>query len=186
MTRLIRLGDAWVNAPRYDYLLTAIAVGIAIAVNPRDLLLSEQHGDWYQTLATVTGALVGVSGLAITLVLTVTPNDRLERVLGEVGPHLGRLVMSCIAGLVLATGGFAAMFLLETGPHRLRVGATATLAAFTCLRFARLWRLFSGVILVLTTPGQSPADAEEWRRPEVGPTDYAVQRRRVGRAGSKR
>jgi hypothetical protein len=161
---------------------------VVVAVDPRNLLLAEQHGDWYQTLATVTGALVALAGVAITLVLTVAPNDRLERVLREVGPNLGRLVMNCIGGLVLTTTGFAGMFLLETGAHRTRVAVTAALVAFTLLRFGRLWRLFLAVITVLTTPAPRTTlsdGAERWERPTVAPDQYVLGRRRVRRSRTR-
>ncbi len=190
VAKLTRVLDGWVNHPSIDYAVTAVVAAAALTLDPRDLLLSEQHGDWYQTLATVTGALVGVAGIAITLVLTVTPNDRLERVLGEVGPNLGRLVMSCVGGLVLATAGFAGMFLLETSSHASRVGATAFLLAFSALRFARLWRLFLAVITVLTTPlPKAAAESKEStasERPVVKPGDYSLPRRRPKRARSDR
>lgn len=187
--RLTRLTDAWVNRPRYDYPLTLVATTAAVLANPRNLLLSEQHGDWYQTLATVTGALVGVASVAITLVLTVAPNERLERVLRQVGPNLGRVVMSCVGGLIIATGGFAMLFLLETGTHRTRVGATAMLVTFTLLRFARLWRVFLAVITVLTTPAssqQSEGKQTTWKRPVVDREHYALPRRRTRRVPPSR
>jgi hypothetical protein len=192
MTRpwMTRLSDSWVDHPAWDYLIVALAVGGAAVINPTNLLLAEQHGDWYQTLAGVNGALVGVAGVAVTLVFTVPPNDRLQLVLKKVGPNFGRLVMSCIGGLVLTTAGFAFMYLLETASHRARVAATTVLVAFALLRAARLWRLFVSVILLLSTPSpaaEAPSESgTPWERPVVGPDDYAVPRRRPRRTPAKK
>jgi len=175
--------------PSVDYPLAVLVIGVLVTIDPRNLLLTEQHGDWYQTLATVNGVLVSLAGVAVTLVLTVAPNDRLERVLQQVGPNLGRLVMSCIGGLVLTTAGFAALFLLETSSHRARLAATAGLVVFSIIRFARLWRVFQAVIAVLTTPTLKPPAAPEgepWQRPAVGADDYSLPRRRPRRVRSER
>lgn len=178
-----RLADGWLNRPLFDYPITLLVVAAALVVNPTDVLSTDQHGSWYQTLATVDGVLLSLGGVALTLVFTVTPSDRLQRVYDRVGPRLSQLVMSCLTGLLVTTVGFTALFLFETSSHNARVGVSAALVAMTALRFGRLWWLFKRVLeaLMIRTPTASTTDRDPWERPVVAPDDYAVPRRRARR-----
>lgn len=179
MTLPRRLLDSWVNYPLVDYPVV-LAVGAAIYfVDPTLGLRSQDHGSFHQTLAAVSGILLTLGAIVITLVFTVTPNDRLEWVMRNVGLGLQRLVMRCLGGLVLTTAGFAALFIYDQGVDpRQRIAVTCMLVTLGAFRFARLWWLLSRVLEALTTrPPGKPADVDQWQRPAVTAENYRVRRR---------
>lgn len=185
MMVLGRLRNAWINQTLFDYPLMLLVMGGVYLVGPLAGLRSEDHGSFYQTLATVSGVLLTLGTIVITLVFTVTPNERLDRVLRQVGMGLQSLVLRCLAGLVVTTVGFTGLFLLEdsTGA-RWRATATAALVAFAGLRFLRLWWILRRILeaLAVRVPA-STRDAALWQRPVVQPGDYRIPRRR--RSGVK-
>jgi hypothetical protein len=175
-----RLADGWINHPAVDLPIVLVAVAAAVAVDPDAALRSSERGSWYQTLATVNGVLLSVGVIAITLVFTVTPSDRLTRVYRAVGPALERLVMSCLGALVVTTAGFAALYLTNSASHEARVGLTTALVALSALRFGRLWWLLRRILQALMSGlAEPPRGDEEWTRPSMGPGDYAVPTRRL-------
>lgn len=185
--KLTRAVDRWIEWPSLDYLVTLAVAAIILVLQPSDPVAQEQRGTWLQTLAAVDGGFLGVAGIAVTLLFTVTPNDRLERVFATVGPRLSKLVLSGIGGLSAGTIGFAALFLIEGWPEPERLAAAAALSAFSLARLARLWWLIRQIALVLAVPNdiepQPPVvDATPWVRPEVGDDDYALGTRPVRRA----
>lgn len=187
MTLPRRLLDGWINYPFVDY-AAVIAVGAAIYfVDPTLGLRTQDHGSFHQTLAAVSGILLTLGAIVITLVFTVTPNDRLEWVIRNVGLGLQRLVMRCLGGLVLTTAGFAALFIYDQGVDpRQRIAITFMLIALAALRFGRLWWLLSRVLEALTTrPPGKQADVDQWQRPAVTAENYRVRRRmsRIRRTG---
>jgi hypothetical protein len=188
MTALRRLTDWWLDRPSLDYPLVALAVATALAYDPSNVLGSELHGVWYQTLAGVSGVLLTIGGVAITLVFTVTPGDRLAAMYARLGPNVERLVMSCLGGLVITTAGFAGMLLLESRGHPLRVAASAALMSFGVLRFGRLWWMLRRILQALIARYAEPPVSTEasWKAPEVSETDYAIGRRRPQRKGNAR
>jgi hypothetical protein len=178
MKSLRSLVDRWIEQPGWDYLVTALAVAAVLAVKPHDPVSAGQQGAWIQTLAAVDGVMLGVSGIALTLVFTVTPNDRLISVYAAAGPKLSRLMLSSLGGLAVTTVGFAALFLLEGQPEHRRVAAVVGLVTFAGLRLARLWWLMRRIALALSAPGVSATGSTaEWVRPEVGPRHYELGRR---------
>ncbi len=172
------LMDRWIEQPGWDYLLTALSVAATLMAKPQDPVSASQQGAWIQTLAAVDGVMLGVSGIALTLVLTVTPNDRLSGVYAAVGPRLSRLMLSSLGGLAATTVGFAALFLLESQPEHRRVAALVGLVTFAGLRLARLWWLMHRVAIALSaSDGPEVTPSPEWVRPEVHPEDYDLARR---------
>lgn len=187
MTTLRRqVTDRWVDHPVIDYALTLLVV-IAVAwVDPDGLISDAERPTWHQTLAEVSGILLGFAGVAVTLVFTVTPTDRLKRVYDALGNRLERLVMSSLGAMVVATVGFAGVPLLDSGSSEIRLPAIAALSTFSALRCARLWWLFRRIIqaLMRQTGSQDAVGAAEerpWVRPMVGEEDYTIPTRRVRR-----
>ena len=184
MTRLRRLTNLWINEPRFDYLTTALIGVVVFVTHPALGLRSQDHGTFYQTLAAVNGVLLTLGTIVITLVFTVTPNDRLTTVMQRVGVGLQRLVMQCLGGLVLTTAGFTCLFFLEHGvAARWRVTATAILIGFAASRFGRLWWLLSRVIeaLAIGNSDRNEKDNPPWQPPLVKSGDYRVVGRKPDR-----
>lgn len=180
MKPLRRLLDVWINHPVIDHPAT-IAVAVTVfLIDPSPGLSAQDHGSFHQTLAAVSGILLSIGTIVITLVFTVTPNDRLEWVLQSVGSGLQRLVMRCLGGLIVTTVGFAALFVFDqdVDPRR-RITLTAALVALASLRFLRLWWLLSRVLESLAirrVPDQ--AEGAPWKRPVVKSGDYRLARRK--------
>jgi hypothetical protein len=182
---LASLANRWLDHPTIDYPLAAVAVLVALLIDPHDVISAANHASWYQTLAAGSAVLLSLGVIAITLVFTVTPSDRLTWVYEQVGLGLERLVMSCLGTLVLTTGGFTALFLLEFQSHALRVGVAVGLAAMAALRFGRLWWLMRRILQTLMRKHSERAPAvPQWDAPAVKPSDYATSQRRARRRAS--
>lgn len=177
---LRRLRDIWINFPIVDYPVVSFVAVVVLLGNPSLGLRSQDHGSFHQTLATVSGVLLTLGTIVITLIFTVTPNDRLQWVLQRVGPDLQRLVMRCLGGLVITTVGFTGLFLLEKGVDpRSRIIVTAGLAIFASLRFLRLWWLLSRVLEALASGNShTQSDIVSWQQPVVKPNDYRLRQRK--------
>lgn len=177
-----RVIDIWVNRPSLDFPLVA-AAGILLAMlDPQDVPPASDLGTWYQTLASVTGVLLGLGGVAITVVFAVTPTNRLRLVYKATGTRLARLVLSCLGALALATAGFVALFVVSPTASELRNALTAALVVLSLLRFARLWWLFRRVLFALMTKdtgGETTMTTAEqpWQRPQVEDDDYVLPAR---------
>jgi hypothetical protein len=103
------LVDPWVERPLLDYAITAAAVSALVAFAPRGLVSRDHWDGLYQTLASVSGILLSLGTVIVTLLFTVTPNERLLRVIAIVGHDLLRLALSSLTMLVLTTVGFLAL-----------------------------------------------------------------------------
>jgi hypothetical protein len=176
-----RLTDFWLDRPKLDFLIVLLVAGILGVANPHRLIPVASRATFYQTLATVSGVLLSVGTITITVFFAVAPVDRLDRVIEAVGPRLRRLVMSSLSGLVVTTAGFVGLFLLDHQTNRVRLIVLTALTTLTVLRFARLWWLLNAILAALTAghPGPPPAS---WERPALQPTDYQVRRRRATRS----
>jgi hypothetical protein len=178
---LRRSFDSWVDQPLLDYAMTAAAVTCLVAIGPRGIVSRDAQVDLYQTLAGVSGALLGLGTIIVTLLFTVTPNDRLERVIEIVGHRLLRLAMSSLTMLVFTTIGCLALFGLDEASGAVRLGAISSLLAMMVLRFLRLWWLVYQVMRVLVS-GMSAPDAEAWVRPVSTRDAHELPRRRTQRS----
>jgi hypothetical protein len=183
VTALRRSVDLWVDQPRFDYVVTALAVASLTVVDPSGLVGRASWGDLYQTLASVSGILLSLGTIIVTLLFTVTPNDRLERVIRIVGHRLLRLVMSSLTALVVTTIGFVALFGLEGATGEVRTSVTSALVSMMLLRFARLWWLVDQVMRVLVN-GMGTSPAQPWVKPTIEHGDYEVPRRRGERSSA--
>ncbi len=184
MALLSRLRSTWVDRPWTDYPLAAAATAIASRMLPQDVVTSSNQGAWYQTLAGVSGVLLGLGGIAITLVFTVTPSERLAVVYARLGLKVERLVMSCLGALAVTTAGFALMFLLEGARPAVRFGAVGGLVALAALRSCRLWWLLRRILQALMHRyAEDERPPEPWVRPAVSPENYGVATRRARRKG---
>ena len=173
-----RLVDAWVNRPALDYDVVCLAVAVGFVLLPAESPSTDNQGIWFQTLAAVTGVLLGLGGVALTVVFAVAPSDRLKRVYDATGPRLAQLVVSCLGALCVVTVGFAALFLLSPPADDLRNAATAGLVVLAALRFSRLWWIFRRVLFALMTRSSQPSErqlpSERWVRPRVDDSDYSI------------
>lgn len=185
MTVLNRLRSTWLDRPWTDYPLTAVAALGAGWLSPHDLVTASNYGSWYQTLAGVSGVLLGLGGIAITLVFTVTPSERLAVVYFRLGLKVERLVMSCLGALAVTTAGFALMFALESARPAMRFGALGGLVALSALRACRLWWLLRRILQALMHRYAEDEPAPEpWIRPVVTPEQYGLPARRARRKRS--
>lgn len=173
--------DVWVDRPFLDYPITGAVVVAAVEIAPRGVVNPGQWGGFYQTLASVSGILLSLGTVIITLLFTVTPNERLHKVIRLRGHRLRRLVMSSLTMLVFTTIGFLALFGLNDASGTTRVIITSSLLAMMVLRFLRLWWLVHQVMRVLVT-GMSAPDTKPWARPPIQPGDYTTPRREAPRS----
>lgn len=181
-----RLVDYWVNHPVTDYLLVLLAVVVVAALESNEVPAAEDRAAWYQALASLSGALLAVGGVAVTIVFAVTPSRRLERVYESTGPRLADLVISCLAGLALTTAGFVALFLVPPTASDVRNAMTASLVVLAGLRIARLWWLFRRVLRALMTSDQDNTDDDRteqtgWTPPTIREADYSLKGKRARR-----
>lgn len=73
--------DGWINYPVVDLPITAAATALTVWANPTALGQRAELGLWYQALAALSGGCLALGTIVITLLLTVAPNDRLQRVI---------------------------------------------------------------------------------------------------------
>jgi hypothetical protein len=180
-----RLIDSWVNRPSLDVPLVVTAGILVALLDPHNVPPANELGNWYQTLASVSGALLALGGVALTVVFAVTPTNRLQLVYRATGPRLAKLVLSCLGSLALATAGFVALFIVAPTASELRNALTGALVALAALRFARLWWLFRRVLTALMARDTrvDPAVVGDpiWERPIVDENDYALPGRKPRR-----
>jgi hypothetical protein len=175
-----RLADCWLDRPKLDYLLVILVAAAIGVLNPGSLLPDASRATFYETLAGVSGILLSVGTITITVFFAVAPTERLDRVLDAVGQRLRRLVISSLSGLVLTTGGFLGLFLIDRQTDRLQLVVVFALVTFMALRFTRLWWLLNAMLAVLST---RPTEVMpmSWERPKLKRTDYRLGRRRARR-----
>ncbi len=170
--------DTWLDHPAGDWV-----GGIAAATCA--YLLSGPSGPdvghravALQTLTEVSLGLLSVGIVAVTLIFSVTPNTRLQRVFNRVGTRLRRIVTSSLAGLFVATVGFVVLLVLNTRGQVL-AGAGAFFGALAALRFIRLFWIFSRILHALMLRVDATPGGDDWKRPTVSDGDYEVPRRQV-------
>jgi hypothetical protein len=143
----------FVDHPMVDLLL-AILVPIGIKVSKAWLPLSGlskgEREVLYQTFSGASGALLGLGVIAVTILFTITPKDRLKSVLQKVGPGLEGLVSRSLGGIAAATAGYALLIAFDskTNPGFSKWIFTG-LAIFTFSRFSRLWWLLRRILRAL-------------------------------------
>jgi hypothetical protein len=178
------LPDYWLEHPALDYLLIMAVAGIVLGTNPHGLVSATDRPVFYQTLAGVSGGLLAIGSISITVVFTVTPTVRLQMVLDLVGQRLRWLIFSSLSGLVATTAGALGLFALDGSSHSVRILAATSLLAFMAVRFGRLWWLFHQTLktLVRRTPTIDPSD--DWTAPDIGDRDYQLPKIALGQAKS--
>lgn len=172
--------DWWIGRPWADYVAVATGGVAGLILDPRHVPLVIDHGAFYQTLAALSATLLTLSTLIVTLLFTVTPTDRLARVLDAVGPSLQHLVARSLTGLVLTTCGFATLFVVEGAvPGRPLQAYMLSIVALMLTRFSRLWWLLGRVLeILMVQDALSPSPPSRWERPKVTASSYAVPKRR--------
>lgn len=172
----IRLADRWLDHPAADYPVTAAVVAGVMTANVTSLVIPSDRAVFFQTLTGVSGGLLGLGAIAVTVIFTVTPTRRLQLVLDVVGERLRWLIFSSLTGLVFTTAVALALFALDGSTHRVRLGATAACMTFMALRFGRLWWLFHLTLRTLVRRSPAGDVPEAWEAPRLGDDDYRLPR----------
>lgn len=176
----------WINHPAIDYAVVAAVTlgagfGRAQGIHPLEHLDGSGRLDRLQTMAGVSGVLLGLGVTAVTIVFTVTPGPRLRRALAEVGFGFVALLLSCLMMLAVCTAFFAL-----AGPFY--VGGSVTGVSFlvliaTTLVLLRTSRLMALLFLVLRTfaaeanehtSSEAPPLVSGWTPPEISDDDYSM------------
>lgn len=176
----------WINHPAIDYVVVAAVALVAWLARVQGIHPLEHfdgHGrlDWLQTMAGVSGVLLGLEVTAVTIFFTVAPGPRLRRALGEVGFAFVALLRSCLVMLAICTAFYAL-----AGP--LYVGGKVTGVSFlvlvaTGLVLLRTSRLMTLLFMVLHTFAaeaderahpQPPPLISGWQPPEIDEGDYPL------------
>lgn len=176
-----RLADRWIEHPSLDYLVTAVIAGVVAAVGIHGFVNAADRPVFYQTLAGVSGGLLALGSISVTVVFTVTPTPRLQMVLDLVGQRLRRLIFSSLTGLVITTAGALALFATDGSSHTTRAALTAACVSLMALRFSRLWWLFHQTLktLVRRSPAEQPPPT--WTAPSITDEDYRLPQVTPGR-----
>ena len=172
-----RLLNGWLDHPAYDYLLALLASLTALVLDLPSVEPS-QRATFYQTVIGVEGALLTLGSISVTIVLTVTPNDRLRRVLVAVGPRLKSVLMSSLTAMAVATVGLLGLYLELAWRADVRRAFFLGLSAFSLLRFVRLWWLFGRIASVMTTNVPAEDGTAAWIKPVLEDDDYTIPPRR--------
>lgn len=176
----------WINNPATDY----AAVGLAVVggwwlrargVHPLEHLDGAGRLDWLQTVAGVSGVLLGLEITAVTIFFTLSPRSRLGRAMGDAAFDFVRLLRSCLVMLALCTAIFALAGPFYVGGRV--TGVSFLLLAATVLVLLRTSRMLSLLFSVLRIfaaeahDGAHPAApplVAGWRPPEIDDEDYAL------------
>jgi len=182
------LRNAWVDHPRFDYVIVVSTGALALAgshfgLDPIANLDRAARHSWYQQLAEVSGALLGLAVAASAILIALTPGPRLARALKRIGRDLYRLITSTLVGLAVCTAGFALLTPLDTAPSAsgVRFGAIAlfTLGALRVSRMMWLMNVFFGAMAAEAEAVEPPLD-RTWSPPTITDSDYeAVPFRRI-------
>lgn len=142
--------DRWIDRPWIDWGILVIVSGATWTCAGGDILPSVERASLLSTLASISIGLLGLGSVTVTLVVTVTPNNRLRAVLDQVGDNLINLVFYCLIAFLICTATFTALFFFpadSSDEHRntLFVAGTILLA----LSSYRLLWLLRRVLLLL-------------------------------------
>lgn len=73
MTR--RLADYWLDNSKADLLVMLLAASVVGFVNPHELVSVTSRATFYQTLAAVSGVLLSVGTITISVFFAVAPSS---------------------------------------------------------------------------------------------------------------
>lgn len=99
----MRVVDRWIDRPWLDWVIVALASVVVWFRLSADLLPTVERASLYQTLASIAMAMLGLGSVTATLIVTVTPNERLRAVKDQVGQNLIRLIFSCLINFLFST-----------------------------------------------------------------------------------
>jgi len=175
MNDLRRIGLLWVRHPAIDYVL-AIAGGVALrTVDALDTVAATADREWYLGLAALTGLLFTMGALAITLLVSVPPRDRLAAVITQHGDAIRRIALRQLTALSLVAIVFTLAAALQQRPGS---GAVAlgglSLATLVVLKFYRLWWIITRVVTLMMEPTRA---SETFTAPDIAESDYEVRSR---------
>lgn len=149
------LVDLWIGVPLLDFVLAVVVAFLALAARQdlhwhpvHSLSLSEKEV-WLQTLAGVTGALLGLTLTAIAVILSTGRGPRVRQLFASSGTKLTHVLTAGLAGLAISTAIYGLILPLP-GSTSLTV-LTIGVGAFAMLRTARILWVFAYMLRIFTT-----------------------------------
>lgn len=159
-------------------LAVAYAAGVHLLdLDPLRHVPASAKGVGYQTLAGVSGALLGFGLTASTVFYAVAPQSRLALVIGRGGDVLRRFLTTTFVALAVSTIGFAVAIPIDRTDkaHWMRYVAVGLLGVTITATVQLVWfadRIF-GLLSIQIAEQESTS---EWMPPDVGES-YNVPRR---------
>ncbi len=102
--------DRWIDRPWIDWGVLVVASAATWIYAGGDILPAVERGSLFQTLASISIGLLGLGSVTVTLVVTVTPNNRLRAVLDQVGANLIGLIFTCLITFLVSTAAYTALY----------------------------------------------------------------------------
>lgn len=146
----MRLFHRWIDRPWIDWIGLLVACAVIWEFAAKDILPAADRGSLYQSLAGIAIGMLGLGSVTATLIVTVTPNNRLRTVLDQVGGNLLKLIFGCLFNFLLVTGVYTALYFFPANTSEeyrnvLFVGGTIIMVLSSC----RLIWLLRRVLLLL-------------------------------------
>jgi hypothetical protein len=142
--------EFWVDHTITDWVVAVLACVLVVRFDATSMVTVTSHATFYQTMVELSLGLLGLGGIALTLLLTVTPTDRLRIVIDKCGKGLVGIMFGCLLGLVFATLCFAALFALDDSrQERMRAVVFTVAMVLLLLRAGRLYWIFQRVLALL-------------------------------------
>lgn len=143
--------DRWIDRPWIDWGILMVASIATWIWAGGDMLPPVERGSLFQTLASISIGLLGLGSVTVTLLVTVTPNNRLRIVLDQVGGNLVGLIFNCLITFLISAAAYTALYFFpadSSNQYRnvIFVGGSILLA----LSSYRLIWLLRRVLLLLT------------------------------------
>jgi hypothetical protein len=135
----------------------------------------------YQTLAGVSGALLGFGITAAAIVFALSPGPRMLALRRSWGEQLNAQTMGSLGILALCTIGFAGAIAFDSAKEA--SGARYVVVALTVMAVLRVGRLLWVMVALLAVANRETADAverppiETWTPPDIQPGDYSARSR---------
>lgn len=142
--------DFWIDRVWLDWIAPVGAAICFLRWGPFDVAkLVAEKGSFFQTLAGISLGLIGVGTVTVTILVTTTPTGRLKATLQEAGRDLVDLTFACIAGLVLSTFAFTALFAVAVERAILWDVLFVSAVSLTLLRGVRLLWVLRQILRLL-------------------------------------
>lgn len=145
----MKLVNLWIDHPIIDWIVTAIACGVAWWVGYLDLLPTQDRASLYQTLVSVAVAVLGLGAVTVTFIVTGTPTNKLQSAIEESGRGLVSLMFSCLFGCLLSAILYTGLYFVAAGQELLAGLLFGVASGLLVLRSIRLIWLLRNVLNLL-------------------------------------